>query len=186
MKNWKTYLIMLGIIIFFIWFISIINKQSKIVFNDVKLDDSTNIIVNQTSSSYYDTILFLGLTKLGISGVFVDIRNLSKNSVADSENKGMDLSAHIRELNGNYYIFTGELGRHESINVLSHELIHLQQYHTGRLKYGNDTVTWDGEKFGKDEIPYKFRPWEIDAEESGNKLSKELTKTLLNKNQIND
>lgn len=186
MKNWKEYLIILGIVIFLIWLIPIINKQSEVTFNDVKLDDSTNMIVNQTSNSYYDTVLYLGLTELGIRGIFVDVRNLSNNSIENSESRGIDISAHIRENNGNYYIFTSELSHHESINVLSHELIHLQQYHTGKIKYNNDTVTWNGKKFGREEIPYKFRPWEIEAEDLGYELSKELTKKLLIKNQIND
>lgn len=56
-------------------------------------------------------------------------------------------------------------------NVLAHELVHAEQYHTGRLSYDNDTWIWKKGK-GRVEVKqremnrydvYKSTPWEREA-----------------------
>lgn len=56
----------------------------------------------------------------------------------------------------------------EKLKTLAHELVHVRQYVRNEL---NDEMnTWKGRKINSDDIPYDDQPWEIEANELGNKL----------------
>lgn len=163
--------ILFGLALFF-YFLS--NKKEK-PFNKIEFDGN-NSIMNNTKNSFYDTILLAGLNQLEIKNIQIHVSELSENF------RGLDLKAHIRENNGIYFIFINDYSKDESIDILSHELIHLKQYHTKELIYADDILIWRGDRFGREELPYESRPWEIHADFEGRNLSKDLEIILYPKN----
>lgn len=62
------------------------------------------------------------------------------------------------------------LSKYDMIDTIAHEMVHVWQYSTGRLKeYCNGTVTFDGKVYGRD-YPYSRCPWEKEAYKLENKL----------------
>jgi hypothetical protein len=70
------------------------------------------------------------------------------------------------------------MSRVESIQTLSHELIHLKQYNDHKLVITEEVVYWNDEIVNLDEINYGQRPWEIEAFSKQNKLTQEIKKEL--------
>lgn len=133
-------------------------------FNQIELP-TTNTVVNSLGRlNYYDTILAVGMDGVGLNGVTVVINDMT--DAARNQFSG-ELKAHIRLYNGIYYLFVGALDRAEAIQVMSHEIVHIQQYNSGELKYENGEVIWQGEVYTLEE-EYERRPWERDAFEKQN------------------
>ena len=61
----------------------------------------------------------------------------------------------------------------DTIHTLAHEMVHIRQYVTGKLN--DDMSMWNGEKIDSDSIDYDEHPWEIEAQELGDKLYDERT-----------
>jgi hypothetical protein len=129
-------------------------------FNQVELSDN-NFITNTEVNAFYDTIISVGLDEAGISGVNVVVSELS-NGAKEKFDYG-ELKAHVRYFNGTYYLFLDKYGRRESIEIISHEIIHISQYNTGQLSYENGELYWDGEFYDLENLDYDNRPWERDA-----------------------
>lgn len=152
----------------------LINKNSNKPYNKVVLSKE-NHITNLTNTVYLDTIVSVGLSKLKQSNVFVLILPLTQKQI-DLFSENGELRAQIVGKGGNYIIFVADLTRSEAITVISHELIHLTQYRSGRLKISTDGVIWEDKLIG--DLLYNKRPWEIDAFSKQKKLSDEITKVL--------
>jgi hypothetical protein len=151
-------------------------KASEEPFKEVVLSGN-NTVSNNVSISYLDTIMSVGLDKMGIEGITVVISDLS--DAAKDQFNG-ELKAHVRFFNGVYYLFIDKLGRHESMRVIAHEIIHINQYNTGKLYYDqNGQLFWDGELFDLNNIEYEIRPWERDAYSDEGKLYSEMYRTLV-------
>ena len=75
---------------------------------------------------------------------------------------------------GNQYtIWIDEMGQDESIKVLSHELIHLEQYRNREIVLEEYYIVWRGINYTYGDIErmdYLKRPWEIDAINKSKKL----------------
>lgn len=143
----------------------------KTIFNE------ENVIQNSTNNKYLDTIIYSGLNVLDIKGITTIIIPLSKAPKQYFINN-VDILAFI-VLDGNrYYIFIDNVSREESIKILSHELIHLNQYYTGKLKINKDIVIWQKNTYKGNEIPYKDRPWEINAFNNENILLEKIESKL--------
>lgn len=58
-----------------------------------------------------------------------------------------------------------QLGNHDELIVLAHEMIHVNQFVRGQLKVNSEKdVFWRKSAFRSvDEIPYQHRPWEKEA-----------------------
>ena len=110
--------------------------------------------------TYYDTVLRVAMDKMDLTGRNVILRELSDG--AKSQFDG-ELKAHIRYENGDFYLFTQKMSRNEAIEVLSHEVIHMQQYISGDLLYADGNVTWKGDVLELNSKEYEQRPWENDA-----------------------
>ena len=165
--------LLIGLIIYFIS-----NKKQQISFKSVTLSHN-NIITNRTSKSYLDTLVSTGLDVLGLKGEFVMIKTLDplmKGSLGtDSE-----LRACIIGQNNQYIIYVDDLSIQESLTVLSHELIHLEQYSSGRLiRMEDHFIMFNGEVFNVDNVSYKERPWEIEAFKKEKDLRTKIEKILL-------
>lgn len=153
----KILLVLLGIILIVLLILK--SESSNKPFNAVVLSDD-NQIQNLVYPSYYDTVLNVAMTQMGLSGNTVIIQPLSDN--AKSQFDG-ELKAHIRYFNGKFYLFTINLDRRDAIEVLSHEVIHMDQYTSGNLIYDSNGVTWMGVTMDLNSKEYEQRPWENDA-----------------------
>lgn len=153
-------------------------KQESKPFVQTEVEDKSNSVFNNTTLGFYDTIILTGLNILGVEGVGVTVEPVSTKAKEVFASQGGELAAHIREFYGSYYLYIEPSSKKESIDVIAHELIHLTQYNSGQLSYANDTITWNGKKYHKYEIPYGERPWEIDAEEKGVVLASKIKQKL--------
>jgi hypothetical protein len=177
----KTILTIFLIIAALALFIYIITRGKEIQFKEVDLPETSNYVGNHTDLKYIDTVIYLGINKLGIEGVFVNVLNMSPD-VRDNFTKqtGQELKACIVGEGYQYAIYVNEnMKRGESLTILSHELYHLQQYHSKRLVVlENGIVNWEGNNVDVLSVPYNDRPWEIEAFNNQRKLESELRKIL--------
>lgn len=173
-KYLKISLIVIGVILlsFLIWLLSNVDKP----FNKVELSDN-NLILVPTNLQPYDTILSVGLDEIGISGLMINVSNLSESTKNNFEG---DLKAHLRYHQGVYYLFIDELSNEEAIRVISHEIIHINQYHSKDLIYENGLIVWKGDTLELNSIVYDNRPWEIEAYDHQADLSNKISKKLYN------
>jgi hypothetical protein len=176
----KKLLIITGIIlsIFLIgaFYLTVSAEEDYGYFNKVELFESNgNTITNNRLPSYYDTILSVGLSSQGIMGSYVVIDKLSDEA---KEQFNGELKAHVRFFDGVYYLYIDEMSRGEAIKVISHEIIHIYQYNSGLLFYENGEITWDFKKYDLSSIDYDNRPWEKEAFDNEDVLSKKIFETL--------
>lgn len=176
MSNWKK---IVGISIVVIISISLV---SYLIFTDGKDKPFNQVEINYNNSvynnslpSYYDTILYVGLDAAGLIGVSITIDKLS--DAARNQFDG-ELKAHLRYFNNVYYLFIDNYDRQEAIEVISHELIHVQQYNSGDLIYYDGKVWWKGEEFDLSNIEYTKRPWEDDAFANQSKITSTIENIL--------
>lgn len=168
-------LIIGGVILLFflMWMISTNKEKSfkSIIMNDL------NHIRNTTDKKYLDTIIYVGLKNLHITNVSVLIKPLSEASKYNFRENG-DLRGYIRYDGELFTIFIDEMSTYESIEIISHELIHLEQYKTRRLVVRYYQPTWEGEDISLEKVSYENRPWEIEAFQKQDDLSKKMKKDL--------
>ena len=177
MKNKNTLLIILLIISIIALILLVVKKEEPFKsYTPLNLNYVQNYVQSKT---YLDTIVMVGLDKLGIGGYSVQIRPQQGSIKIDDE---FSTEAFII---GNEYqsvIYTREsLGRGTAIKILAHELIHLQQYRSRKLiKLEGKNVEWDGNIINDiTSIPYEEREWEKEAFEKGRELEKEIRKELI-------
>lgn len=151
-----------------------VNSTEK-PFNQIELSNN-NQIENNTAVSFLDTIASVGLDELGLTGIKLLIYPLTDEAKG---NFNGELNAHIRYYEGIYYLFIEDMSREKSITVISHELIHITQYHTGTLDYlGAGNVLWQDELYLVEQLEYENRPWETDAYARENELSTKVSGIL--------
>ena len=127
--------------------------------------ETTNMVANRTEDNYLDSVVYVGLNELGMDSLAVTIRPITDEVKQQFDSEGT-LKAHILGRGRQYIIFLDDMGRDESIKVLSHELIHLRQYVTQKLILHKNEVIWDGKvisEYKVSESKYNDRPWEIEA-----------------------
>ena len=83
------------------------------------------------------------------------------------------------ELNGIYYIFLrNHLVGKKALKVLAHELIHVQQYYTGRLKkVDKQNFEFEGRVYTK-KLDIENNVWEAEAYNYQAKLVTKISKQL--------
>lgn len=139
-----------------------------------------NVVSDRTETDFLTTIIHTGLHVLEIDSSYIIIAKMPesmRNGLGDEYN----MKAFIIGNNKQYMIYVSDLNRYEAITVLSHELIHLQQYRSGRLKLlGNKKILWEGIEFIPSNLPYDQRPWEIEAHAMDDKIEKQIINILLN------
>ena len=130
-------------------------------FKDVKLTEN-NVVVNYTDMGYLDTVAHIGLDTLGLCDVTLYIKPLSYNAKQNFD-PGIELKALIFGHGDEYTMWVDKIGRAESVEIVSHELIHLLQYRSRDLVYEGFYVYWHRAKYDMKETAYDSRPWEVDA-----------------------
>lgn len=167
--------IVVGVVLLIILLFLILRTNSgDKPFNQIQLKGN-NFVHNEKFPTYYDTILNVAMSEVGLTGYNVIMRELSDG--ARSQFDG-ELKAHIRYENGDFYLFTQPMGKNESIEVLSHEVIHMLQYTSGNLSYLNGNVTWMGEVLELNSKEYEQRPWETEAFQKQSQLIGTVKETL--------
>jgi hypothetical protein len=172
----KNLIIIISIILLILLILLIVKSDfEEKPFKNVVLSEN-NQIINRTNINYYDTILNVGLDELKIEGISVVVIEMTENMRRQFNG---ELKAHVRFHENVYYLFIGNENRSNSIDIISHEIIHINQYHTNQIVFdGIDIVTWEGQPFGKNDIEYELRPWEIDAFKKQNELSARINNIL--------
>jgi hypothetical protein len=152
--------IVVGIIVILLIVLLIFKLDLKEkTFNQVELNDY-NTIENELFPTYYDTILNVAMEQMKLKGHIVIMGQLSDATKGKFDG---ELKAHVRYIDPNFFLFTDKLNRREAIEVLCHEVIHMQQYSSGDLLYGDGNVTWKGETIELSSKQYENRSWENDA-----------------------
>jgi hypothetical protein len=141
-----------------------------------------NDLINTTEYAYLDTLLNVGMNELGMKGIKVLIQPM-QDRIRDKfeESEGIELQAYIAGWMDGYTIcVNGDLGRIKAIDVIAHELIHLEQYHRQDLIVGDGPVVlWMGQRYEVLGIPYAERPWERDAFSRQKALASKIRAQLL-------
>jgi hypothetical protein len=144
----------------------------KIEFN------TTDFVSNRTTMGYMDTLVQAGLISLGVDSVSVLIRPMVQTSVQD-KNGTLELFAYIKGNRNQFSLYVLELNRRDAIEVIAHELIHLDQYRTGRLSSHGDSAEWLGLKMRVNDIPYEEREWEVEARRESPALAVKMKRMLV-------
>jgi hypothetical protein len=141
-----------------------------------------NELINTTEHVYLDTVVNVGMHELGLKGIKVLVQPM-QDRIRDKfeESEGIQLQAYIAGWMDGYTIcVNGDLGRIKAIDVIAHELIHLEQYHNQDLIVGDGPVVlWMGERYDVLGIPYAERPWERDAFSREKALASKIRAQLL-------
>ena len=174
-----NYKLIIGILLLVLIIFLIFRSSKEKTFNKINIH-TTNMILNKTSKNYLDSIIYVGLNELYLDSIAVTIKEINPDiqKLFDSNSQ---LKAHIIGNNNQYIIFLDDMGRDEAIKVLSHELIHLQQYQTKKLILYKDSVYWDKKILNQDEIndlKYEDRPWEAEAFQKQSNLENKIREIL--------
>lgn len=141
----------------------------------ISRDNNDNLIINRTNQKYLDTIIYSGLNMLEIKKARIIISDISSDFKPKNDTKepivGNTLG-YITHISGNYYsIRIIKADKNESINILSHELVHLYQYHHKLLINNDDYYVWGYDTIYKPtSYTYFDRPWEVQARRAGDML----------------
>lgn len=185
MEKKKILYVIISLIIACLIVFVIVYNSKPVEYNSVEIP-ADNKIMNNSSRPYLDTIVAIGMSKLSIDSCRVIIRDmpedLSNNS--DRGTGGMDLKATVFESGGTYFIYVNKsVSKSNAIEVIAHEIIHLEQFWSGRLIVLNKSglVNWEGEQFETLQIDYNSRPWEIEAFREDGELSSLIEEVLVKK-----
>lgn len=174
----KTLFSVLGVLLILTLLFSLINDSPKEnYFNRVDISEN-NLITNNELKEFYDTIIGVGLDESGIKGISVVVSELSDG--AKSQFASGELRAHVRFYNGIFYLFIDDFDRKEAIEVIAHEIIHMEQYLTQSLIYNEEGLWWNDEEYDLETLEYDNRPWERDAFNRGSFLGQKIEKILMN------
>jgi predicted metallopeptidase len=167
-------ILLLGLIIFYL-----IKSNKEKYFESIELTEN-NTVTNFSKHQYVDTVVSIGLDVLNIKDNYVTIRDVPERIVESFKNQNdMDLGASIIGTNDQYIIYINNMSRTTSTKIISHELIHLEQYDSNRLRViGNGVVIWEGKEINVLDIPYNDRPWEKEAFKRQDDLEKKLLEKL--------
>lgn len=175
MKNkWSIlFVVFLLLLLTFAIFLSI--KPEK-TFKIIELSNK-NLVSNRGSRTYLDTIVQVGLDQMGIEGETVIVK---EQPVARDLGDEFESEAYIIYQKGQSIIFiTPRINRTSAIEIISHELIHLEQYRTERLQIlKGGYVCWENDTIDVTTTPYDKRPWEDEAFNYGPLLEEDIKSVL--------
>ena len=171
MKNkWSIlFVVFLLLLVALAIFLSI--KPEK-TFNVIELSNK-NLVSNRGSKTYLDTIVQVGLDQMGIEGETVIVK---EQPVARDLGDEFESEAYIIYQKGQSINFiTPRINRMSAIEIISHELIHLEQYRKDRLQIlKGGYVCWENDTIDITTTPYDKRPWEDEAFNYGPLLEEDI------------
>jgi hypothetical protein len=177
-NNNKLVWIILGLLLLALIIYVILKPEEQ--FKTIELKKE-NYVVNRTDLPYLDTITHVGLEELKIKGITIMIRYIDGSRKIDGD---YELNGYIiaNKGGGNSYLMYLKKGisRLKAIDIISHELIHINQYIKGDLVLlGDGYILWEEKEFQDITlIPYPEREWEIEAFHMGPVLRTKLSNKL--------
>jgi hypothetical protein len=171
MKNKSTIIISIVVLLLLSLLIYLVTRPEE-KFNIIELSNK-NFVSNRGSRTYLDTIVQVGLDKLGIEGETVMVKEQPVQRDLGDE---FESEAYIIYQKGQSIIFmTPNINRLKAIEIISHELIHLEQYRTDRLQIlKGGYVCWENDTIDVTTTPYNKRPWEDEAFNYGPLLEEDI------------
>lgn len=141
-------------------------------FNQVTISGN-NQVYNSGLPTWVDTVVHVGLDVSGLKAQNVFVSKMPDDL---SEN----LKGFVSFKSGNFYIYLQDFDRRESIEVISHELVHVKQFASGELFSDEETgsIIWQGEPMQIEALDYDIRPWEREAFNQQSELSFEILSIL--------
>lgn len=157
-KNWTIGFVIFALILFIL--VLVISKPEE-NFKTIELSNK-NFVSNRGSRTYLDTIVQVGLDQLGIEGETVMVKEQFQERDLGDE---FESEAYIIYQQGQSIIFIRpNVNRLKAIEIISHELIHLNQYRMDRLQIlKGGYVCWENDTIDIATTPYDKRPWEEEA-----------------------
>lgn len=140
--------------------------------------NETDFVTDWTTMGYMDTLVQAGLISLKIDSVSVLVRPMVQSSTQD-KNGTLELLAYIKGNRKQFSLYVLKMNRRDAIEVIAHELIHLDQYRTGRLVSFGDSVEWMGSRMRVLDIPYEERGWEVEARRESPALAAKMKRMLV-------
>lgn len=139
-------------------------KSNKYKNNTIIINN--NVKNNISNKPYVDSIINLGLNKLNVKNVNIIVKEFDKN------NSTNNYLAYVKKYNENdYVIWIDKMSKDKTILILSHELIHVNQYYTKQLIIKESTIYWNNKIYNlNDNEDYYQRPWENEAYYNEKKL----------------
>lgn len=125
-------------------------------------------------------IIYIGLDELDIQGVVVNILPIPEFLKESRNFDNTSLDAFIIGSGDRYLLRIDKLTPSKTITVIAHELIHLTQLRSGKLKViSGNTVEWEGVTYENiSRVTYERRPWEREAFTKGRDLEFKIIEKL--------
>lgn len=144
----------------FLFLIPIILRNQGII-----LLNTNNTLLNFTRFNIIEEYIFKAFFHLNMEGLVISIHEVLKEFLYIEGNltvNGFVIKDEENECN--YYLFISPLLEGDKlIEVLAHEIIHINQYYTKKLISTSTEVCWDGNSIDINELNYLQRPWEKEA-----------------------
>lgn len=158
-------------ILVYIWLCLSVSSDSVLFYNLPFEIKKNNIIINNLSndnSKLYEDYCYIGLNIIDVDSVTVCLKNISDEIIIDYLRDGYNILGYIdiiEDKKYDIYINKSDKFKHQLIETISHELIHLKQFD---LKIMINTlnpylVYYNNVLYDLNNIDYFLRPWEIDA-----------------------
>jgi hypothetical protein len=160
--------ILISFIIILVIYLQFFNEKSGFVLTDeIKKENTVNNYINNKE---IENIIYVGLDVLDVNYVNVNIIYIPKiyeSFVKDNIIYRFD-AIITNDLDNNYTIYINKnINNNEILLTLSHELIHLAQYHHNYLKVIKEYSIFIYKNIiYHNNIDYYKRPWEIEAYEN--------------------
>lgn len=181
----KTIFIVIGVILGLALIIFLLTKIPKREFDTFEFPN-TMIVENNTNNRMADTITMVLLNKI-LEYDTMEIQIYPMPAIFETV-EDMEYKAYLEPVPFNEHRYTIFL--QEDINIgqlkelLSHEIVHLMQYESGRLQVLPDKsgYVWMGDTIMGVDDDYERRPHEVEARGSGFILQKKLNNILYKEN----
>lgn len=136
----------------------------------------TNYIKSSKKFDVEELLQFIA-EQLGISEE-VELTVMYNDRLLDRLSKDIEFQALLQNPVGHKYLLMIREDAASLQYILCHEMVHLSQYESGRLKMSSDykTVTWEGKEFDNTSN-YFEREWEEEARSEENRLWKLFKKS---------
>jgi hypothetical protein len=142
------------------------NEKKYNVTDEIIKNNKVKIFIPDKNNLYSNHI-YLGLYYLNINNTVVNVFDIPKNINIPNNMKRYIILGYVVQLSKyeyNLYINNNNTYNNVSI-VLTHEIIHIDQYHTNRLHVfqNGEIVRFEDKFYTIKDYPYSKRPWEIEA-----------------------
>ena len=151
----------IAIVLLLVFVVMTKSATADVPYKQVQLSHN-NLVENNVIDKAYDTAVSVALDVAGITGIVVNINELSQEAKKQFDG---ELKAHVRYYGGQFFIFIISSNHKDAIEILSHEIVHIQQYLDGDFVYDDYSgkVYWKGQESDLENTSYDNRSWEVEA-----------------------